>query len=312
MLSDDANSEMPSTKAKILIVDDQVVNIKILHKLLQQDYDVYMATNGLQAIEQCVKIKPDLVLLDIEMPTLNGFEVCEQLKKSPETKNIAVIFVTGHFDENKEVTGFQLGAVDFIHKPINPIITKARVKNQITLKRQSDLLRSFALLDSLTGIANRRKFEQNYPESWAQFMREKEPMCIIMLDIDCIKGFNDLYGHADGDECLRAVAQSIKLSVNRPYDLVARYGGEEFICVLPKTDFPGGVYIAEQIVEGVRVLKIKHGESTVSEFVTISAGVACTVAKANIDPQTLLTTADQQLYLAKEQGRNRISGISLI
>ena len=162
-------------RGKILLVDDQVVNIKILHQLLQDDYDIYMARDGNQAIEMCKKVNPDLVLLDIEMPILNGFDVCAHLKNDPDTQEVAVIFVSGHFDEDKEVRGFQLGAVDFIHKPINPVITKARIKNQISLKLNTDLLRTIALIDGLTGVANRRQFEQVLPVSWSQCAREKQP-----------------------------------------------------------------------------------------------------------------------------------------
>ena len=208
-------------RGKILLVDDQVVNIKILHQLLQDDYDIYMARDGNQAIDMCKKVNPDLVLLDIEMPILNGFDVCAHLKNDPDTQEVAVIFVSGHFDEDKEVRGFQLGAVDFIHKPINPVITKARIKNQIRLKLNTDLLRTIALIDGLTGVANRRQFEQVLPVSWSQCAREKQPLTVILLDIDFFKHFNDTYGHTEGDVCLRLVAQKIHDTVNRPYDLVA-------------------------------------------------------------------------------------------
>lgn len=295
-------------KCKILLVDDQVVNIKILHQLLQDDYDIYMARDGHQAIDMCNKVKPDLVLLDIEMPVLNGFDVCEHLKNDPNTQDIAVIFISGHFDEDKEVKGFKLGAVDFIHKPINPVITKARVKNQIKLKSQSDLLRSIALLDGLTGVANRRNFEQVLPVSWLQCCREQQPLTMILLDIDFFKLYNDTYGHTEGDVCLRLVAQKIQDTVNRPYDLVARYGGEEFVCILPNTDLVGGTYVAQQIVDSIVSLKIAHESSKVSSYVTISAGVATVVPTRNVSANMLIEAADKQLYLAKKRGRNRVLG----
>nr|WP_220493946.1 diguanylate cyclase [Shewanella sp. SG41-4] len=291
-----------------MLVDDQVVNIKILHQLLQADYDIYMARDGHQAIDMCNKIKPDVVLLDIEMPILNGFDVCAHLKSDPNTQDVAVIFVTGHFDEDKEAKGFQLGAVDFIHKPINPVITKARIKNQIRLKLNTDLLRSIALLDGLTGVANRRQFEQMLPVSWLQCAREKQPLTIILLDIDFFKHFNDTYGHTEGDICLRTVAQKIQDTVNRPYDLVARFGGEEFICVLPNTDLIGGTYVAQQIVDSVLSLKLAHKNSPISAFVTISAGVSTVVPKYDMSNKILVETADKQLYLAKDRGRNRVLG----
>ncbi|MBB1318410.1 diguanylate cyclase [Shewanella sp. SR43-4] len=295
-------------RGKILLVDDQVVNIKILHQLLQDDYDIYMARDGNQAIEMCKKVNPDLVLLDIEMPILNGFDVCAHLKNDPDTQEVAVIFVSGHFDEDKEVRGFQLGAVDFIHKPINPVITKARIKNQISLKLNTDLLRTIALIDGLTGVANRRQFEQVLPVSWSQCAREKQPLTVILLDIDFFKHFNDTYGHTEGDVCLRLVAQKIHDTVNRPYDLVARFGGEEFICILPNTDLIGGTYVAQQIVDSIVSLKIPHINSSISAFVTISAGVSSVVPEYDMSSTTLIEEADKQLYIAKDRGRNRVLG----
>ena len=308
MFIDEYISGAEPVRGKILLVDDQVVNIKILHQLLQDDYDIYMARDGNQAIEMCKKVKPDLVLLDIEMPMLNGFDVCAHLKNDPDTQEVAIIFVSGHFDEDKEVRGFQLGAVDFIHKPINPVITKARIKNQIRLKLNTDLLRTIALIDGLTGVANRRQFEQVLPVSWSQCAREKQPLTIILLDIDFFKHFNDTYGHTEGDVCLRLVAQKIHDTVNRPYDLVARFGGEEFICILPNTDLIGGTYVAQQIVDSIVSLKIPHINSPISAFVTISAGVSSAVPEYDMSSKTLIEEADQQLYIAKDRGRNRVLG----
>ena len=308
MFIDEYISGAEPVRGKILLVDDQVVNIKILHQLLQDDYDIYMARDGNQAIEMCKKVNPDLVLLDIEMPILNGFDVCAHLKNDPDTQEVAVIFVSGHFDEDKEVRGFQLGAVDFIHKPINPVITKARIKNQIRLKLNTDLLRTIALIDGLTGVANRRQFEQVLPVSWSQCAREKQPLTIILLDIDFFKHFNDTYGHTEGDVCLRLVAQKINDTVNRPYDLVARFGGEEFICILPNTDLIGGTYVAQQIVDSIVSLKIPHINSSISDFVTISAGVSSVVPEYDMSSTTLIEEADKQLYIAKDRGRNRVLG----
>jgi diguanylate cyclase (GGDEF)-like protein len=311
MFIDEYVSAEPSVRGKILLVDDQVVNIKILHQLLNEDYDIFMAKDGDEAIAMCKKVQPDIILLDIEMPTLSGFDVCEKLKGDPTTHDVVIIFVTGHFDEEKEVKGFQLGAVDFIHKPINPVITKARIKNQFTLKRQSDLLRRIALLDGLTGVANRRKFEESYPQSWLHCVRAEQPISIIMLDIDFFKRYNDNYGHTQGDVCLRSVAQAISSRVNRPYDLVARFGGEEFICVLPNTDFEGALFVAQQIVDSIIALKIPHEYSDAMKFVTISAGLASLVPTKDIEMLSVIEAADKQLYESKDKGRNRVSGVNL-
>ncbi|MDT3308965.1 diguanylate cyclase [Shewanella vaxholmensis] len=299
-----------SEKGKILIVDDQPLNIKILHQLFNEEYELFMATNGEQAIAICQKVQPDLVLLDIEMPGMSGFDVCQHLKADPETASIGVIFVTAHFDEVQEVKGFQLGAVDFIHKPINPIITTARVKNQYTLKRQSDLLHSIALLDSLTGVANRRQFEQRLPELWKHCCRNQLALSVVMLDVDFFKRFNDHYGHQEGDQCLRQVAKAISNSLQRGIDFVARYGGEEFICILPETPISGAMHMAQNIVNAVQALHLEHVDSSFKE-VTISAGVSSVIPRQDLTWQSLIETADQQLYLAKERGRNQIASLSL-
>ncbi|WP_434927400.1 diguanylate cyclase domain-containing protein [Shewanella sp. HL-SH2] len=311
MLDSEVLSLADDNKGKILIVDDQPLNIKILHQLFHQEFDVYMATGGKQAIEVCQKVKPDVILLDIEMPGMSGLQVCEEIKNNPITANAAVVFVTAHFDEELEVKGFQLGAVDFIHKPINSIITTTRVKNQFLLKRQSDILRAIALLDSLTGLANRRQFERSLPESWRHCIRHNKHLSLVMLDVDFFKRYNDTYGHQEGDNCLRAVAQAIYGIALRPYDLVARYGGEEFVCILPDTDSEGAVSIAQKMVQAVQALAIEHTDSSISSTVTISAGVATILPTLDETWEQVLKEADMQLYQAKESGRNQVKGITL-
>ena len=311
MLDSEAVNLASLGKGKILLVDDQPLNIKILHQLFHQEFEMYMATSGEQAIEVCRKTKPDLILLDIEMPGMGGLEVCETLKRDPLTANTAIIFVTAHFDEEQEVKGFEVGGVDFIHKPINSIITRVRVQNQFLLKRQSDLLRSFALIDSLTGLANRRQFELCLPESWRHCVRYSKPLSLMMLDVDFFKHYNDTYGHQKGDDCLRFVAEAITSVIHRPFDVVARYGGEEFICILPDTALDGGLSIAEKMINAVEALSIEHKGSSISSSVTISAGVASIFPSQDLTWQSVIEDADKQLYQAKENGRNRVCGISL-
>ncbi|MGL5048923.1 MAG: diguanylate cyclase [Shewanella sp.] len=300
----------PDGKAKIVIVDDQPINIKVLHKIFHDEYELFMAPSGEQAVALCQRVLPDLVLLDIEMPGMSGFDVCQHLKASPETASIAIIFITGHSDEGQEVKGFELGAVDFIHKPINPIITAARVKNHITLKRQSDLLHSIALLDSLTGVANRRHLDQRLPELWKQCCRSKLPLSVVMLDIDFFKRYNDHYGHQEGDHCLRLVAQAIRSTLLRPMDFVARYGGEEFVCLLPDTALAGALQMAQRMVDAVQALHLEHVDSCFPE-VTISAGTASVQPMTHLTWEPLIAAADQQLYHVKKNGRNQVMGISL-
>ncbi|QYK00708.1 GGDEF domain-containing response regulator [Shewanella psychrotolerans] len=293
-------------RGRILLVDDLQVNIVILSQLFKGQHEVAFALNGEKAVELCRSFKPDLILLDIEMPYMSGFEVCEQLKADNLTKDSAIIFVSAHHDEEIEAKGFEMGAVDFIHKPINATITKARVENQLLLKKQTDTLRSLVMLDSLTGIGNRHHVERRLPEAWRNSIRLHSPISILMLDVDYFKRYNDIYGHQEGDKALTRIAQVIANTIRRPYDFCARYGGEEFICVLPDTDMNGAQVLAQQIVDAVRELHIPHSDSDVSEYVTICAGVSSIIPDQTSDWEREIESADKQLYLAKEHGRDRI------
>lgn len=298
-------------KPKLLVVDDQPLQIRILHEIFRNDYEIYMATNGQQAIEKCLNILPDLVLLDVEMPDMSGYEVCEVLKSNPLSATIPIIFITAHIEQSEEVKGFELGASDFIHKPINPIITSIRVKNQIALKKQQDFMQNLAMIDFLTGIPNRRHFDDVYQTHWKQSIRDQTPLSVIMIDIDYFKRFNDHYGHQAGDECIRSVAQAIRQTLKRPSDIVARYGGEEFVCVLPKTDLEGGIHIANEIREAIHELHIQNAQSEIHHMLTISAGVSSATPTLEDNPEELIETADQQLYQAKESGRDRACGTTM-
>lgn len=234
-------------KPTMLVVDDQPLNIRLIHELFNEEFEVFMATDGIKAVKKAQELLPDLVLLDVVMPNLDGFEVCRILKSNPVTSAIPVIFITGNFNEADEITGFEVGGSDFIHKPINPVITRARVKTQLALKQQSDRLRSIALTDGLTGVANRRSFDRELASLWRQAQRNQLPLSLIMLDVDYFKRYNDHYGHQAGDACLQQIAEAMQQPLNRPQDFVARYGGEEFACILPATDAAGARYIAEQL-----------------------------------------------------------------
>jgi diguanylate cyclase (GGDEF)-like protein len=240
------------------------------------------------------------------MEGMDGHEVCRRLKADPATQDIPIIFITAQQQESDEVLGLELGAVDFISKPINPIIVRARVRTHLTLKVQNDLLRSMALIDGLTGVANRRKFDEDILADWSQCFREQKPLSLIMVDVDFFKRYNDRYGHQAGDGCLKSVAQALSEIVRRPYDLVARYGGEEFACVLPNTGFSGAVEMAEKMLERVRALNIEHSASDVDRVVTISLGVATATPVGDLKFQTLIEAADKQLYEAKRTGRGRV------
>ncbi len=282
------------------------MNIRVLHQLFRYECDVHMATGGEQAIEVCKALLPDLILLDVVMEGMDGHEVCRRLKADPLTQDIPIIFLSANGEEDDEAIGLELGAVDYIGKPFNPMIVRARVKTHLTLKRQGDYLRSMAMLDGLTGVANRRKLEARLEAAWSQACRDNGPLSLIMIDVDYFKKYNDHYGHQSGDQCLRRLAMALAATLNRPYDLLARYGGEEFACLLPDTDLAGAERVAQKMLAAVAELRIEHLASEVGPQVSLSLGVATVRASARLTPQELLRCADEQLYLAKAGGRARV------
>ncbi|AGX87121.1 diguanylate cyclase [Candidatus Symbiobacter mobilis] len=312
MLNDEAALstllETPGTKARLLVVDDQPINIQVMYQIFAGQYQVFMATSGQQALNFCRRTPPDLVLLDVVMPDLDGYEVCTALKADPATRNIPVIFVTAHTEAAQVTRGLEVGAVDFISKPVNPAVIRARVKTQLTLKFQSDLMRRLVFLDGLTGVFNRRYFDQQLGIELARSARVQTPLALILLDVDFFKRYNDRYGHQAGDDCLRAVAQTLKGALHRPADLVARYGGEEFVCILPETAFDDAMNMAQELESKIHQQGIPHADSEAASVVTISLGVAGHDGRANIQPAVLLALADEQLYNAKHAGRARACG----
>lgn len=297
-------------KPKILIVDDSAENIHILIETLKSDYNIIPARNGDTALDKARAAIPDLVLLDIIMPGMDGYEVCRRLKADDETKNIPVVFITSKSDAMDETKAFNLGAVDYITKPFVPIVVKVRVKNQIDLKQKSDLLEQLVALDGLTGLNNRRKFDEVYPMEWLRAKRNKSHLSLIMIDIDQFKQFNDSYGHAGGDVCLRQVSAELQRNITRAGDFLARYGGEEFVVILSDTDHDGAARVAENLRQCIAALEIPHNQSLVAEHVTISLGAASTRPSTDTHtPMTFLEAADQMLYKAKAGGRNRVFAV---
>lgn len=294
-------------RPRILVVDDQTSNILLIRELFKNEYEIFMAQDGEQAIAQCQALMPDLILMDLVMPGIDGFEACRRLKDDPLTRAVPIIFVSAQREEADEARGFELGGVDYIIKPVNHTILRARVRTHLALKFQADLLSSIALQDGLTGVANRRKFDEALQSDWLQCARQQQPVSLLMLDVDHFKRFNDRYGHQAGDDCLRRVAQAIRLSLRRPRDLAARYGGEEFACLLPETDLEGASSLAGEILQAIRALGIPHEASDAEPTVTASIGVASMIPNGSTAPQTLVERADLQLYQAKHEGRARVS-----
>ncbi len=293
-------------KQKILIVDDTPANLMILGEDLQQNYEVFIATNGESALKKVAAKPPDLILLDIIMPGLDGYEVCRRLKKDPMSAGIPVIFITAKSAVKDETLGLEIGAVDYITKPFNMAIVRARVKTHLELKRKSDMLESLSRRDGLTGIFNRRQFDEALAREWKRSARAGRPLSLILLDIDCFKLYNDNYGHLSGDQCLRRIALALSSTLRRATDLVARYGGEEFVVILGETDVGGALKMGEKILHAVGALQIEHACSTVAPHVTVSVGAATTVPEAGTDERILLEVADNALYEAKTSGRNRV------
>ncbi|RAR71593.1 response regulator receiver modulated diguanylate cyclase [Paracidovorax anthurii] len=304
-----ADPQLPSPDGiSVLLVDDQVTNIRMLHALLGEEFDIRMATSGDDALRLIHSAPPDLILLDIQMPGMSGYEVCRQLKASEDTRHIPVIFITAQNTPEDESLCFRVGAVDFIAKPINPEVAKARVRTHARLKRQSDLLRDLAYVDGLTGVANRRRFDGALDAEWRRCGRNGSPLSIVMIDVDNFKSYNDHYGHAAGDSCLQKVALQLTGRLHRSHDLVARYGGEEFVCLLPDCDLQGALAKAEALRQSVESLAIEHAASAPPAIVTISAGVCSMVPSDGMATSMLAHLADQHLYAAKSGGRNRVSG----
>lgn len=292
----------------VLIVDDIPKNLQVLGNLLKNEgYRIAFAKNGENALQYLTDNQPDLILLDIMMPGMDGYEVCKRIKKNHHIREIPVIFITALGEEEDEYRGFKIGCVDYITKPFNPRIVKARVATHLRLKRKSDLLESISAIDGLTDIPNRRKFDETLEREWLRAKRNAMFLSLILCDIDDFKNYNDCYGHAAGDECLRRIAQALAKVINRPGDLAARYGGEEFGIILSETKKEGAVHLAEKMRLDIEALHIPHEKSCVNAYVTISVGVAAITPTGDLTPTVLVETADTCLYAAKKGGRNQVN-----
>jgi diguanylate cyclase (GGDEF)-like protein len=299
-------SPAQNTRGRVLVVDDSPVILASLCELLSEEHEVVFATSGQEALEMAQTHNPDLILLDVVMPGMDGFEVCTRLKSSPGTQEIPVVFITSMNERVDEARGLKAGAIDYVQKPISPEVVQARVRNHIELKRKQDALRGLTIRDALTGIANRRRFDETLREEWSRAVRGHSQLSLIMMDVDHFKIFNDTYGHAAGDACLRQIAQALAQSLLRPVDLVARFGGEEFVCLLPGTDAAGALQVAERFREAVIALRVPHEHSPTAPVVTLSQGLATLLPVAEAQADLLLVEADNHLYEAKRNGRNRI------
>ena len=307
----------------ILLVDDDPVAIQSLARILSGIGTLRFATNGEDAIRLARARTPDLMLLDAEMPGMSGFKVCKALKSEAAMVDFPVIFITGHSEAAFEVAGFEIGAADFIAKPVNAALVRARVEAQLRVKHMADELRRVAAVDVMTGISNRRQFGDSLDRECLRARRSGEPLSLLMIDVDHFKAFNDRYGHPAGDRCLKAVAKALTSACLRPADIVARYGGEEFVVLLPQTPRRGAEHMARRVLDVVEALGIPHEYSPTSDCLTVSVGIACYDAESacwavpssdsrfaedtlsRAFPIDLLQAADNAMYAAKHAGRGQ-------
>ena len=297
---------IPPQSSTILVVDDTANTLELIATMLGSDHRVLTASDGETAIKLAMQEEPDLILLDIRMPGMDGYQICRTLKADPVTREIPVVFVTAMDEEREEAKGLELGAIDYITKPLSPPILKARVRNHIDLKRQRDQLRRLSAVDGLTGLANRRAFSESLEKEWRAAIRRNLSISLLMTDIDDFKLFNDAYGHLAGDEALRRVAKALEGAALRPNDLVARYGGEEFVILLPDTGANEAALVADRLLLAVRRLAIPHEHSRGWQYVSLSVGLASARPSREMGANELLDLADRMLYQAKASGRNRV------
>jgi len=306
----------PSAVARrlILLVDDDPGTIQVLYRTLSSYGDVRFSTSAAEGLQMARDLQPDLLLLDLEMPGISGLEVCRQLKADPRTADIVVMFVTSHHETDLEVQAFEMGAVDFIAKPVRPVVVQARVGTQLRLKALADALRQAALKDGLTGLANRAAFEAQLAWEWRRALRAAVPLSLLMVDVDHFKRFNDKYGHLGGDAALQQVAAQLQRATQRGGDLAARFGGEEFVVLLADTGGQAAQQLAERLRAAIAAVAIDVESSSEPARVTVSIGVATFDARsgepsfgAAPKPATLVAAADRALYAAKAAGRNQVA-----
>lgn len=308
----------------ILLVDDDPGAIQLMGRILADVGDLRFATNGEDALRLAQDSPPDLILLDAEMKGMSGYRVLDALKSRPEMAGVPVIFVTSHSEPGFEVSALEAGAADFIAKPIRAPLVLARVATQLRLKHLTDQLRFAAATDGLTGVANRRRFDETLEHEWQRARRGGDPMSLLLIDVDHFKLYNDRYGHPKGDSALQLVAKVLTGAARRTGDLVARCGGEEFALLLPQTKRLGAEHVALRVLSDVAAMNIVHSASVTARHLTVSVGIGCYDEQSSCwvtnlaevryigddhrlpcTASDLVVSADSALYAAKRAGRAR-------
>lgn len=309
---------------KVLVIEDTFTSATLVcHQLTKMGLTAMHARDGEGGILMFKRERPDLVLLDIIMPGMDGFEVAHRIRQLEQDGDwTPIIFLTARASEDDLKRAIEVGGDDYLVKPVSEVVLKAKVSAMqriaqmrsalLVLTRKLDdanrELTRLSAVDGLTGIANRRRFDESLLREWRRASRTGVPVSLLVADVDYFKPFNDNYGHQVGDECLKAVARTLELKLRRPTDLVARYGGEEFAAILPETSIEGALAVAEVMREGIEALAITHRFSGVARVVTISVGVATITPERGDEGGfvDLIKTADDALYRAKKLGRNRV------
>jgi diguanylate cyclase (GGDEF)-like protein len=292
-------------KNTLLIVDDDNSSLMMLSHILEKEYTIRVASDGVSAIRIAEKYVPDLILLDIIMPEMDGYQVFNELYHSEKTSHVPVIFITGLNKNNDEKKGLELGAVDYISKPFDDTIVKLRVHHQIRIVNQLRTIEHLSMMDQLTGIANRRNFDNRLRAEWGRAMRENIPISLLIMDVDHFKDYNDTHGHQQGDKALCLIADILTNTLKRTSDFAARWGGEEFAVLLPHTDSAGGVAIGEQIRKNIEKAELPCENGDITRL-AVSIGVNAHVPTTDCSIGDFFSGADRALYKAKNSGRNRV------
>jgi two-component system chemotaxis family response regulator WspR len=314
----------------VMLVDDQPFVAELLRRQLinEKDINFHYCQDPTQAVGTAEKIGPTVILLDFTMPVIDGLTLCQFIRAHPATRDIPIIMLSSNDDPVTKAAAFEAGANDYVVKLPDSVELIARLRyhsssyvsrlqrddayralraSQIKLEELNMQLLKLANIDGLTGIANRRHFDERLAAEWLRALRNRRPLTLIMFDVDLFKLYNDKFGHLEGDECLKRIARTAQEIVSRPADTIARYGGEEFIVLLPETDSSGAIKVAEKLRAEIERLRLPHPDSNVSPYVTISLGVTTIMPAANAAPDECLKLVDEALYRAKDAGRNRLS-----